>query len=241
MNFFRLAPLFSCAALAFAPSDSLFAEEQRAQASRQPPIGAENARKLDLNTADEKALAGVSVIGPDLARALVAARPFATIDDLERVQGVSTERLEQIRAQVTVVPVATKGSERSKDSMGLPRPTTTSTTTSAGSPRNSRAATATGTRGAGLAKVDVNSADQATLAALPSVGPDLAAALIAARPFKTMDDLARVQGVSSERLELLRQDLDVQPATKKAKRAKKSDSPAPHDTSRATTSPAAPR
>lgn len=221
MKPFRLASTLALAAMTLAATTPLRADEQRAQASRVPPVGAENARKLDLNTADETALANVSVIGPELARALVAARPFATIDDLERVQGVSAERLEQIKAQVTVVPAGAKASKRGKDSMGLPRPNAAAARSTGG--RRSAASGETGTRGARVGKLDVNSADQATLAALPSVGADLAGAIIAARPFKSIDDLARVQGVSAERLELLRQDLEVQPAGPKAKRTRKAE------------------
>ena len=73
----------------------VMADEQRSQ----PESSAATSTKLDLNTASVRALESVPVIGPDGARAIIAARPFATIDELDRVQGISAERLEQLRAK----------------------------------------------------------------------------------------------------------------------------------------------
>jgi DNA uptake protein ComE-like DNA-binding protein len=63
-------------------------------------------KKADLNTANLKTLAAVPSIGPELAPAIIAARPFASVDELNRVPGINAERLEQIRADVSVTPVA---------------------------------------------------------------------------------------------------------------------------------------
>jgi competence protein ComEA len=57
---------------------------------------------VDLNTADLKTLEAIPSIGPESARAIVAARPFANIDELNRVKGITAEQLELIRADVTV-------------------------------------------------------------------------------------------------------------------------------------------
>jgi len=59
---------------------------------------------LDLNTADAQALAALPGIGPALAGRIVAERsangPFASADDLLRVPGIGTGRLERIRPRV---------------------------------------------------------------------------------------------------------------------------------------------
>lgn len=44
--------------------------------------------KLDVNTEPARALEQVSGIGPALARRIVATRPFADLEDLERVRGI---------------------------------------------------------------------------------------------------------------------------------------------------------
>src|SRR5687767_12559127 len=94
-HFFRLA-LVSLPVAMLLP---LQADEQRRQDSQRTGGAVSHpndAGKLDLNTADFKALEAVSVIGSDGARAIVAARPFSTINDLDRLKGFSAERLEQI-------------------------------------------------------------------------------------------------------------------------------------------------
>lgn len=60
-----------------------------------------------------------------------------------------------------------------------------------------------------LAGVDVNAADSAALEALPGIGPSKAAAIIAYReqngPFKTIDDLDKVEGIGPSTLANLRE------------------------------------
>lgn len=133
---------------------------------------------IDLNTADHAVLASHPLIGPMVAKAIIAARPFSSLDDLNRIEGISAERLEQLRL-VTANPAA-PGESPAPDRIGPDH-----------------------------ARVDVNTADRATLEKLSSVGPDLAEAIIAARPFKRIDDLDRIQGISAERLEHMRAELTV--------------------------------
>lgn len=50
---------------------------------------------------------------------------------------------------------------------------------------------------AGPGHIDINFASQEQLESLPGIGPALAAAIIAARPFSSAEDLARTRGVGS--------------------------------------------
>lgn len=63
--------------------------------------------------------------------------------------------------------------------------------------------------GAPAHKVDINHADAATLQKLPGITADNARAIIAARPFKSMSDLDTIKGLTSERLEQLRNEVDI--------------------------------
>jgi competence ComEA-like helix-hairpin-helix protein len=54
-------------------------------------------------------------------------------------------------------------------------------------------------------RVNLNSAELEELRNLPGIGPRLAAGIIAARPFATVDDLARVPGIGSKRLAAVRE------------------------------------
>lgn len=48
--------------------------------------------------------------------------------------------------------------------------------------------------------VDVNSADEKTIAALPGIGKKTAKEIVAGRPYKSLDDLKRVKGMSDAKL-----------------------------------------
>lgn len=52
--------------------------------------------------------------------------------------------------------------------------------------------------------VDINTADQKALEALPGVGPATAKAIIQGRPYKSVDDLANVKGVGKSKLEKIK-------------------------------------
>ncbi len=140
-------------------------------------------RKLDLNTATEASLAAVPAIGQDGARAIIAARPFVSINGLDRLRGLTAERLEQIRTRVTVSPATIPPEAAIEVLQGgvreeMPRVTHTTNRPAA----------------------DVNSASLETLAALPKVGPELAQKIVSARPFKSLDQLNKIEGIDPKRL-----------------------------------------
>lgn len=172
------------------------ASAQPAPGEKSPRARRDGAEPIDINTANRATLEAHPLIGRDAAKAIVAARPFASLDDLSRLQGISAERLEQIR-MVAFIPapmIESPAPDRSGPEHG---------------------------------KVDVNTADRATLEAIPAIGPDLAPVIIAARPFARIDDLDRIQGISAERLELVRNALTVatpkMETRQKSKRAPRSE------------------
>lgn len=148
-----------------------------------PHSASSKSAKVDLNTADHATLETLPGVGPAVATSIIAARPFASVNELEKVSGIGPARMKQLKGLVTV----------SKSTAVAAR------STSGTAPAQAHAGK----------KVDVNTADVKTLEELVGVGPQIAQAIVAARPFKSVDDLDRVPGIGTERLEQLRMQVTV--------------------------------
>ncbi len=57
---------------------------------------------LDINTAIKAKLIFINGIGPILAERIIAGRPYKTVDDLLKVEGIGSKKLEKIRPYVVV-------------------------------------------------------------------------------------------------------------------------------------------
>ncbi|RMD84292.1 MAG: helix-hairpin-helix domain-containing protein [Candidatus Dadabacteria bacterium] len=69
------------------------------------------AERLDLNTATAEQLAELPGIGPVKAAAIVEARkqrPFTSVEDLERVKGIGSHLIANLRDRVSVSGPAAK-------------------------------------------------------------------------------------------------------------------------------------
>jgi competence protein ComEA len=55
--------------------------------------------------------------------------------------------------------------------------------------------------------VDINSADAKAIATLPGIGPVLAQRIIEGRPYKNLDDLGKIKGLTKVKLEALKNDV----------------------------------
>ncbi len=148
-----------------------------------------SSKKVDLNTASKADLETLPGVGPATASEIIAARPFKTVEDLKNVKGIGEARFDELRSHVTV-------SHKS---------TTATTETTRRSEPGRTAGTARATR------VDLNTADAATLESLPGVGAATAQNIINARPFKSVDDLRDIKGIGTTRLEQIRPLVVVHP------------------------------
>jgi competence protein ComEA len=117
---------------------------------------------VDLNTATAAQLEELPGIGRASARKIVASRPYRSVQDLSR-SGISAAEFAKISPLVTVA-----GAEPTPGRLTKPA-----------------------TESADANLVDLNTATAAQLDALPGVGPVAAKRIVAARPFKTVDDLAK--------------------------------------------------
>lgn len=84
---------------AFAQSDSASRD------STPPPGGVAPAKKVDLNTADISALEAIPEIGSEFADAVVAGRPYKSVEDFGRVLRLNPEKMAALRPKVWASPV----------------------------------------------------------------------------------------------------------------------------------------
>jgi competence protein ComEA len=140
--------------------------------------------KLDLNRATAEELLRVPQLGKSTVERIIRGRPYRSVDDLTRV-GVSARTIESLREIVVVGPPSAPG------------------------PRVARRPVVSGDGGAD--RIDLNSADVATLQALPGVGPTLARAIVEGRPYDSFEDLGRVRGLTPSKFAAFRDRVTIEP------------------------------
>jgi DNA uptake protein ComE-like DNA-binding protein len=136
-----------------------------AQETRKSPT-----RIVDLNSANAEALATLPGVAPGLAKKIIGARPFESLDDLKAL-GLDDAQIEALAPHVELKrpPRPPRGQRRLEEGPG-----------GRIEPAGKEPATV---------KVDLNSATATELESLPGVGPAMAKKIIAARPFTTIDEL----------------------------------------------------
>ena len=138
------------------------------------PSKAASGQKVDLNTATEKELEALPGVGPASAKKIIAARPYGSVADLSKA-GLPAKTVTEITPLVTVSAPAAAPAPGSGQ-MRAPAPARSSTTAKQAAPAG---------------PVDLNTASEKELEALPGVGPASAKKVIAARPYASTADLGK--------------------------------------------------
>lgn len=88
--------------LAFAALLGLFGFKQCGRPMSREQAAAPATNVVNLNTATLEELLTLPRVSEKLARGIIAGRPYARIEDLERVHGIGPKTLEAVRTRVTV-------------------------------------------------------------------------------------------------------------------------------------------
>jgi DNA uptake protein ComE-like DNA-binding protein len=121
------------------------------------------AKKVDLNKATSAQLEELPGIGPALSKKIIAGRPYKTVNDLSKA-GISATEIRKIDSLVTIG--TSTDPKPNKDAKPL-------------------------SKTAKPALVDLNKATAKQLEELPGIESAYAKKIMAARPYKTVDDLSK--------------------------------------------------
>ena len=161
---------------------------------------------VDINNATAKELEGIKGVGPATANKIVAGRPYKSVDELSKA-GLSAKAIEAIKPFVTVgkgqaaqaTETATKAATKAAAPMASEMTKTSQDVKAAG-----KSAQAAASKLAPGTKININTADQATLEKLPEIGPVKAKAIIDGRPYNKIEDIMKVSGIKGKTFEVIK-------------------------------------
>jgi competence protein ComEA len=175
--------------------------------------------KVDINSATQAELEAVKGIGPVTAKKIVDNRPYKSLSDLKKA-GLSSKEITAFKPYLTAKPAPAAAAPAASPA-AAPQ---AAKTVEAGAAKPAKGAKAA--KPAPGTPVDLNTADQKTLEALPGVGPTLAKRIMAARPIKNLDELAKVKGMSKTKVAALKDKVTFGPAAPAAPEAAAKPQPA---------------
>lgn len=163
---------------------------------------------VDLNQASIAELETLPGVGARTAKAIVAARPFHSVDELKNVRGIGDTKFKAISPLVTAgtMPAPTPTSVGSNIPQEPAMITNKAPTVDEGAARAimpGRADVIANPEAAakkaplGNERINLNTASLQDLERLPGIGPAKAEAILQARPFHNPDDVMKVKGIKA--------------------------------------------
>jgi DNA uptake protein ComE-like DNA-binding protein len=152
-------------------------------------LAAKKAPKVDLNTATEQELEALPGVGEATASKIIAGRPYSSVADLSKA-GVPASTIDKITPLVTVSKPKKEKAGKSAETAAEPAKTAKA------APAEKPAKAEKPAAAASSSPVDLNTASEKELEALPGVGAATAKKIIAGRPYASVSDLSKA-GVSA--------------------------------------------
>jgi len=156
---------------------------------------AAKSKKVDLNTATQQELEALPGVGEATAKKIIEGRPYSSVADLSKA-GVSSSTIDKISTLVTVSkPKA--GSSKPAEPAASEKPAKKEKAASSEKTAAAESSTKSGkSSAASSTPIDLNTASEKDLEALPGVGPATAKKIVAGRPYSSVSDLSKA-GVSA--------------------------------------------
>jgi len=179
------------------------------QAAKKADVQKSIAPLVDINNATQKELENIKGVGPATAKKIIAGRPYKSVDELSKA-GLSAKAIEAVKPFVTVgtAPAAPVAASAAKATSKATAPVSAAATDVTQAAKDVKAtAKSTSAGAAKLApgtKININTADQATLEKLPEIGPVKAKAIIDGRPYKTIEDVTKVKGIKGKTFDVIK-------------------------------------
>ena len=162
---------------------------------------------VDVNTAAAGRLETLPGVGPALAKAIIADRPYKTFDDLAKVKGLGPAKLKELRGRVDFGKASVKEkveaakekmsekAEVAKEKMSEKAATAKDKMKKGATSAREKAAEAIQPKLKPGQTVNINTATLAELDQLFGIGPVRAQAIIDGRPYDKIEDIKKVKGI----------------------------------------------